>query len=187
MTWLKIDDGFTDNAKIEALSDRAFRLHVAGMCFCARTLSDGVIPEGRVPRLIPKVTKRMVEELVTVGVWLLHPQGYEIKDYLLYNPSREEVERQRAEKAERQRKYRDKQRGAPRDASRDARPPQAPPRPGPKGQGSGTEGPRSVGSSPAADGGDEQFDPEVSLRNAERIKDELARLRAKRSEEAEAS
>lgn len=171
MTWLKVDDGFTDHPKIEALSDQAFRLHVAGLCFCARTLSDGKVPEDRVRRLLPKVTKRMVTELVDGGLWLPIQAGFEIKDYLAYNPSRAEVEKQRTERAERQKKWRDKKRDASRSASGDAAPPHGPPRPGPKGLGSGTEEPLDAGSPPAADGGGEHgFDPEVSIKNADRLR-----------------
>jgi len=44
MPYLNTDDGFPDHEKIDVLSDGAFRLHVAGMHYCARKLTDGTIP-----------------------------------------------------------------------------------------------------------------------------------------------
>lgn len=101
MPWVKLDDSFTDHEKVEALSDRAFRLHVAGLCFCARMLTDGVIVTDRVRRLLPKVTKGMVDELLAAGVWLTHPEGFEVHGYLDYNPSKEKVLETRAATAAR--------------------------------------------------------------------------------------
>lgn len=119
MAWVKLDDGFTDNPKVESVSDRAFRLHVAGMCFCGRMLSDGHIPTDRVRRLLPKVTKGMVDELIGAGLWLKEDNGFRINDYLLYNPSRAKVLEEREATAERKRKWTEKQK-AGRDASRNA-------------------------------------------------------------------
>lgn len=101
MPWLKVDDAFTDHPKIEALSDRGFRLHVAGMCFCARLLTDGHIPADRVRRLLPSVTKRMLDELVTEGCWVKVEDGYRVHGYLDYNPSKEKVLHERAAAAAR--------------------------------------------------------------------------------------
>jgi hypothetical protein len=105
MPWVKIDDSFTDHAKVEALSDRAFRLHVAGLCFCARMLTDGLIPEDRVKRLLPSVTKAMVNELVGGGIWLVVDGGYEVYGFLEYNRSKEKVLNDRAAAAERKAKF----------------------------------------------------------------------------------
>ncbi len=41
MPWLKIDDGFAEHRKIVGLNDRAFRLHVVALVYCARNLTDG--------------------------------------------------------------------------------------------------------------------------------------------------
>jgi hypothetical protein len=149
MTWVKIDDGFTDHPKIEGLSDRAFRLHIAGLCFCGRTLSDGHIPTDRVRRLLPKVTKAMVAELEEAGTWIAVTSGFVVKDYLTYNPSRKKVMEDREAAAERKRKWaekkaedaarkkRDAEKNASRDALQNDAPALDPSPPRPKGQGSG--------------------------------------------------
>lgn len=191
MTWVRLDDQFPEHPKVLRVGPEAAWLHVSALCYCARQLTDGFVPAPALGRLADvKNPTALAARLVEEGLWLLATDGWHINDYLAYNPSREKVQEQRKATAERKERWKERKRNGVPDASpgreRNARP-HTPTRPGPKGQGSGSEEPRSDGSSPAADGGDEQFDPEVSLRNAERIKDELARLRAKRSEEAEAS
>lgn len=137
MSWVKLDDGFTDNEKVEAVSDKAFRLHVAALCYCARLLTDGKIPADRPARLLPKVTGRVVDELVRAGLWLTRSDGWEVKDYLLYNPSKAKVLEEREATAERKRRW--QQKNGVRNASRDAVPngrsnaPPDPTRPGPEG------------------------------------------------------
>lgn len=119
MTWVKIDDGFMDHPKIEALPRDSVCLHLAGICFSARTLSDGFVPADRVRRLQDRVTRRMVNDLVRVGVWLEVDGGYQIKDYLEYNPSRAKVLTSRAAAAERQKRWK-QTRDASRNASRNS-------------------------------------------------------------------
>jgi hypothetical protein len=91
MAWVKLDDQFTEHPKIDHLSDAAFRLHVAGLCYCGRHLTDGHIPKVRVQRLLPKVARRAVDELVSAGLWMPANDGYRVKDFLQYNPSAEKV------------------------------------------------------------------------------------------------
>lgn len=187
MSWVKIDDGFTDHPKVEALSDRAFRLHVAGLCFCARTLSDGFIPEDRIRRLLAKVTKGMVDELVTARVWAKRPGGMNVVGYLDYNPSKAKVEKERAEAEERRRKWRAK-RDALRDASADESKNEsrdtAPTHPDPARQGQGrvSEEPSAVAVAPAAEGGattpETKLDEEQVALNVSKAREARASLRA---------
>lgn len=94
MTWLKIDDGFDENMKIEPLCDRAFRLHISALCLCSRKLSDGHISATSLKGMLAKTsaTKRHVQELVDAELWLpALGGGHVIKDFLHYNRSREQV------------------------------------------------------------------------------------------------
>lgn len=112
MPYLNTDDGFPDHPKIDALSDGAFRLHVAGMHYCAKTLSDGLIPENKVSRLKPEYRATQLKELLTGGIWHVGGTGcgtehcpvgsvgvYVVHDYLQWNKSREWWESERARKA----------------------------------------------------------------------------------------
>jgi len=105
--WTKLDDGFADNAKILSLSVSARWLHVAGLVFCGRTLTDGFIRASVVPRLtdfkgcVDVNVDALIYELVVAGLWIpAAGEGYLIHDYLEYNPTRQqwlETARHRAE------------------------------------------------------------------------------------------
>ena len=162
MTWVKLDDAFTENPKVRPLSDRAFRLYVAGLCHCGSHLTDGLIERHKVGALLPKVTKPMVQELIDACLWLEHADGYEVKDYLKYNPTREQVMREREAAAERKRRWQEareaKRNAVPNGVKNGARNGErsgAPPHPAPKGLGVGCVGsPLAVVPSPAPSGGD---------------------------------
>lgn len=111
MTWLRIDDAFFEHEKIEDLSHAAFRLHVGGLCLCARLLTDGRVTEPNLKKIAAAgriaSPKRYAQELVDARLWSLHPRGgWRIKDYLHYNPSSEQVKESRRKAAERQAKWR---------------------------------------------------------------------------------
>lgn len=95
MTYAKLDDVFPEHPKVVSLSDAAFRVQVSGICYCAKLLTDGFVPEGRA-RLWPL---RAVRELATAGLWEEVPGGYRIHDYLQWNDSKAEVAQRREGKA----------------------------------------------------------------------------------------
>jgi len=99
MTWARIDDNFPDHPKVIGLSDGAFRTFIESLCYCARNLTDGEVVTGAVRSL---GGPKRFRELVAAGVMdELEGGGYSIHDYLDYNPSRESVERDRAQARER--------------------------------------------------------------------------------------
>ncbi len=98
MSWVRLDDGLSDNPKLVGLSDRAFRVYINGLCYCARNLTDGLVPVGATRSL--GATPRHVAELVAAGRWEQHENGWMVHDYLKYNPTREQAEqRQQRRKA----------------------------------------------------------------------------------------
>jgi hypothetical protein len=110
LTWLKIDDGFAEHPKIAELADRSFRLHVVAMCYAARNLTDGFIND-RSLKIIAAIigtsrVSRNVDELLASGLWLRLGDGFQIKDFLEYNPSAERVKEDRAKARDRQRRHR---------------------------------------------------------------------------------
>lgn len=95
MSWLRIDSGFTTHPKVAPLSDVAFRLHVTALCFCCAHLTDGHIPAG-LPRTWPATARgaalrRAIGELVTAGLWEPEENGWNIHDFLDWNPPAEYV------------------------------------------------------------------------------------------------
>jgi hypothetical protein len=124
VTWVRFDDQFADSPKMEQVGPIAGWLHVAAICYSARHLLDGVIPQAKARRLadIPSPAKH-IRALVAAGAW--HEPGhgcdrcapcpdghYLIHDYLEYQRSREEVEAERAAARERMAKRRRKTNGA---------------------------------------------------------------------------
>lgn len=89
MTWVRIDDVFPEHPKVLALGDdyeRGVALHIRGLCYCARNLTDGHVP-ARMFREDAEIRTRLVE----VGMWHEVEGGFVIHDYLDYNPSKAEA------------------------------------------------------------------------------------------------
>jgi hypothetical protein len=110
MTWVKLDDGFFRNPKTIAAGPQATLLYLAGLCYCQAGLTDGVIAsdamgllaaEARVPDWEP-----IADRLVAIGLWERRSGGYQVHDYLEYNPPAEQVKRDREAAAERMRRLR---------------------------------------------------------------------------------
>lgn len=114
MPWVKLDDRFPSHRKIALLSDRAFRLHISAICWCSENLTDGRIGD-RELALVAKIrgVKATAQQLADAGVWDRTEDGWEIHDYLDYNPSREQVIAERKKNAERQEKFRRRKNGKP--------------------------------------------------------------------------
>jgi len=114
MPWVKLDDRFPSHRKVALLSDRAFRLHVSAICWCAENLTDGRISE-RELALVAHIRgiKATAKQLEEAGVWDRADDGWEIHDYLDYNPSREQVLADRKKNAERQERWRQRKNGNP--------------------------------------------------------------------------
>lgn len=131
MTWVRFDDQFTIHRKVTGLSDAAYRLHTEAIFWCARNLTDGFVPSEDVDVLATaRRPSKFVPELVRRGVWVEVDGGWQIHDYLEYQPSKEKVERERQQKADRQARWKANQQGK-RDASLDASRDGAPSRPAP--------------------------------------------------------
>jgi hypothetical protein len=111
VTWVKLDDGFPRNRKVINLTDKAFRLHVSSLCHCAAHLTDGALTDRDVRQVAALIDMsrpaRYVAELRDAGLWLSIEGGYEIHDYLEFNPTREQVLAQRERNAGRQKLFRD--------------------------------------------------------------------------------
>lgn len=91
MPWAKLDESFPDHPKVAGLSDKAFRLHITAICYCARMLTDGEVPTHILSRI--GATQKLAAELQTAGLWESTSRGsWLIHDYLEYNPTRADVE-----------------------------------------------------------------------------------------------
>ena len=98
MTWVKLDDNFPDHPKVVGLSVAARWAYVEALCYCARYLTDGALPAAKVKAMTSAKSRA---ELVGAELWIDCRDGdYAVHDYLAYNPSREQVEKERQERHE---------------------------------------------------------------------------------------
>ena len=113
MAWVKLDDHFPEHPKVAALDEftpLCGWLYVCGLAWCNRHLTDGFIPAGIVGRLASfdrlafhvdghlspsdvVTTESVIAELVMAGLWEEAEGGYQVHDYLDYQPSRRSSER----------------------------------------------------------------------------------------------
>jgi hypothetical protein len=102
--WVKIDENLPDHPKFAGLSAGAVALWLFGACYCGRFLTDGRIPRQMAHQLAARVDPQaallddvppLVRELVAAGLWEAHAHHYAVHDFLQYNPSRVQVERDR--------------------------------------------------------------------------------------------
>lgn len=109
MGWVRLDDNFADHPKVIALSDKAFRLYITGLCYSNRQLTDGVIPYQIVMALVGDDPTKPSDELEEQNLWERVGKGFVIRSYTEYQPTREKVNKKRDEAKERLRRYREKQ------------------------------------------------------------------------------
>lgn len=111
MPYLNLDDEYAEHPKHEILSDGAFRLLTAALCYCAHNLTDGFVPDHKIRRLTPNFKPSHLDELLTN-----HPErpdllrgvnGFLVRDYLDWNKSAAWWTQKRAADAKRQRRHRD--------------------------------------------------------------------------------
>lgn len=117
MTWFKVDDGFCDHPKVDALhegkhAEAAIALWTIAGCWCAKQLTDGFVPIGRMRRFGLRNADAAAAELVRVGLWLEVDGGFQFHEWTDHQPPREKVLARRASAAERQRRRREKGAGS---------------------------------------------------------------------------
>lgn len=130
MSWLRVDDDFPHHPKVMALSAQAVALWLAACCWSSRYETDGHLPSEIVKRL-PWHAPEAVAELVAAGLWEGSEGGWQIHDFLKFNPSREQREGKRVAWRERQAQHRAKGKnstvtqpvtlGQPSDSTRESR------------------------------------------------------------------
>lgn len=91
MPWANLDDQYAEHPNNWGLSDAAFRLHTAAICYSNRFLTDGQVPADKIRTLVPKFRPAALVELLD-GHWVDKGDRYEIRDFLDWNRSRSEVE-----------------------------------------------------------------------------------------------
>lgn len=101
MPWVKLDDALHRHRKVRrawALHPRALGLHLLALSYCGEAFSDGFVdPEWLAmqhpPGAPPGELAAAVRGLVDAGLWREFGDGWEIHDWLDFNPSQADVER----------------------------------------------------------------------------------------------
>ena len=104
MPWGRLDDSLYDHPKLDALGRNRLScigLNILAVSWCNRFLTDGFVPENRVVHL--GGTRLLAESLVSAGLWERADGGYRIHDFLDYNESREDIQKDRERSRERMR------------------------------------------------------------------------------------
>lgn len=99
MTWTRLEPGFPEHPKILAAGPMAELLHVHGLIYCNRYLTDGFIPALAVPGLLRVPYRRPVKRLIELGIWMEVKDGYQVHDFLDFQMSKAEVTALKAERA----------------------------------------------------------------------------------------
>lgn len=137
MAWVKIDDQFFIKPRARKAGKDGRALFFAGLCYCAANRTDGQIVTSAVPLVasFAEVEPTVADLLVDIGLWTADQDGFQVIDFLKFNPSREQLEADAAAAAERQSRARSR-RESQRDTERsDGVSPAAPlPSPSPGGQ-----------------------------------------------------
>lgn len=111
MSWVRLDDGSPGHRKIVGLSDAAFRLWIVGLTYCNQQANDGRFSAASARIMTgylasPELGRGAIAELCAAGLWAETADGYEVHDYLEYQPSQEERCAANKAAAERMRKMR---------------------------------------------------------------------------------
>ena len=111
MSWVRLDDGAPGHRKIVGLSDAAFRLWIVGLTHCNQQANDGRF-SAHAARIMfgylasPELGKGAAIELVAADLWGPTDDGYEVRNYLEYQPSKAERDSANKAAAERMRNMR---------------------------------------------------------------------------------
>ncbi len=95
MSWVKLDDQFPDHPKLASIGPLAGWVYVSGLCYAARYLTDGFIPLSVAERFAGS-SPEVRANLCRTSLWVQTEFGYQIHDYLDYNPPAAQVKTERA-------------------------------------------------------------------------------------------
>lgn len=132
MAWVRIDDQFTEHPKLVQAGPLGVAMQIAALCYANRHLTDGELPANIVARFMPTVCydpetgeeitwRDVADRLVEIGIWHKTDGGYLIHDYLEYQPSKADVEAERAAARERMARIRSKRKANQSRSSDDVR------------------------------------------------------------------
>ena len=93
MSWAKLDDQFFTHPKVIDLPKDAKLLFLAALTHCTGQLTNGFITPGalRVVAATVDVSRDEAQTLVAAGLWETADGGWQVHDYLVYQPTRDKA------------------------------------------------------------------------------------------------
>lgn len=108
MAWFKVDDGLHSSRKLMSIPRRhrfaAIGLWSVAGSWCADQLTDGHVPDYMIEEWAPPPSAALA--LVESGLWERESSGFVFRNWREYQPSRQDVEAERAASRERMREIR---------------------------------------------------------------------------------
>ncbi len=101
MPYVKLDDMFWDNEKVDEAGFDGAGLYVMCLSMSGHFLTDGFVSDRRLKQL--GASKRVIEKVTKAGLWVRKGDGFVIPDYTTLNYSKAEVTHHRKKEAERKR------------------------------------------------------------------------------------
>lgn len=106
MPWFKVDDKLATHPKVIEAGNKALGLWVRAGSWCMSHLTDGFVTASTVPMLGGSAAD--AKRLVSVGLWSVADGGWQFNDWMDYQPTKAQIETERAATAERVAKHRNK-------------------------------------------------------------------------------
>jgi hypothetical protein len=104
MPWFKVDDQLAFHPKVLACPPTSLALWLRAGAWCAGQLTDGRLPAAMLSPF--GCRRRDAEKLVEVGLWEHTEDGYRFRNWEEYQPTKAQVEAERAKNKERQSRWR---------------------------------------------------------------------------------
>lgn len=123
MPWFKVDDNLGFHHKVIAAGNPAMGLWVRAGSICAQQLTDGFVPDHMVSAL---GTTAQAKKLAEVGLWDRVQGGYRFHEWGDRQPSKADVEAERAAAKDRMRQARARKRAAAQESSPQVSAPRSP-------------------------------------------------------------
>jgi hypothetical protein len=110
MSWVKLDDQFFRHPKVIEAGRDARELYVASLCYSAAALTNGFIQSAALRKIAMDADidewDTAADRLVDAGLWEQVAGGWQVHDYLEYNPSADKVRAERSAARERMQRNR---------------------------------------------------------------------------------
>jgi len=116
--WVKFDDQTPEDPEIEDLSDGAFRLWFAAICYSQRQLTDGYVPARKLPKLVPNFRRSQVDELTRPpeepgkpAIFTARAGGFQVRQFEKWNRTAEYWRKQAESAAARKERWKERRSG----------------------------------------------------------------------------